>query len=360
MTSCLSLKSTISHAHNQHLIQQERTSRTVSSNAEAQLIQFPRRNLKNLDPKILFSNFANLKKFFDDSPDILGIIQRSQNFNHLYYSLKKSSDVTQITPERVLAHYRKSEAIDLSSKIKDQSLKKKMDITGTHLYMIQTMKNQPNKKGDIIRKFEVLPNHELTDPKVIKRTFCTTENPVQFNHLDGICEGICDWFGYLYLKTAKDFVDPRTQMVLIGERFKNGGGADATLLQSLYLRKGKLLNLKIGVQSPYFKTFRGYPQSIIAKTSHQWNANKRNITKCLKNLSPGVYKTNLPIHATLYVKINQNLGFFVEPNKGILEIDGNLQGKVLYYLLSETLKRTGVVPSSKLSKVEVIPVTLRN
>jgi hypothetical protein len=111
---------------------------------------------------------------------------------------------------------------------------------------------------------------------------------------------------------------------------------DPTLLQTIYLRKGKLLNLKIGPQDP-----RGQRTALIKHTPSQWKANRSEVIRQINAIPAGAYALGLPRHLTAFIKIDDQLGYFFDPNHGVLEIQGNELAEKLYDQVSNTLKETG-------------------
>lgn len=211
--------------------------------------------------------------------------------------------------------------------------------TPTKLFMIKDTTNRPNDQGAIVNKTPFIPESRITDPKVKHRTFCRLRKGIKFNHDQGICRGMSNWFLYLYLNTKNQFADPRSHMAALGAQFSKGGGIEPTLLQSINLWKGKLLNLKIGTQGIHSHGSFGDP--LYAHTPAEWKSQSKQIIEKLQNMPAGAYGTYLPFHMTAYIKINDRQGFFFDPNEGIIEIIGDNVGEKLYEMLTETLKHTG-------------------
>ncbi len=232
--------------------------------------------------------------------------------------------------------------------------------TPTKLFRIKDSVNRPNPEGQIVNRTPAIPESRITDPKVKKKTFCIVDKAVEFNHQKGICRGMCEWFLYLYLHTKSQFSDPRRHMLALGKQFAKGGGMDPTLLQSLFLNKGKLLNMKFGAQTTHTR----YPISLFEHTPIEWKAKAEPIMRELQNLPAGAYGVGLPLHQTAYIKIDDRLGYFFDPNHGITEINGDSVGEKLYELITTSLKETkgetakghGIFPLH----VDVTPVRLRS
>ena len=170
----------------------------------------------------------------------------------------------------------------------------------TKIFRLHSTRNRPDKMGQIVNNTPFIPAAQITDEKVKDRTFCSIHAGIKFDHPDGICRGMTDWFIYLYLNTKEQFSDPRSHMCMLGKLFKNGGGQEATLLQSIYIKKGKLLGLKVGTQN-------GLSPSSVPTFHHTWNtaewsSKKQEMVQQLQNMPAGAYQTWVPGHATAYIK----------------------------------------------------------
>ena len=133
-----------------------------------------------------------------------------------------------------------------------------------------------------------------------------------------------NWFLYLFLKTRHQFHDPRAHMAALGKLFINGGGAESVILQTIPdLQAEELLNLKADPGVSY-----AYESS--------WALKKDAVMDEIRKMSPGVYKVYIPSHLTAFIKISDSLGFFLDPNVGIIEISGDAVGEKLYEILSRT------------------------
>jgi hypothetical protein len=229
----------------------------------------------------------------------------------------------------------------------------------TKLFRIKNTVNRPNALGSVINKTPMIPESRITDPKIKKKTWCSEQKGIKFNHNQGICRGISFWFLYLYLKTKDQFSDPRNHMAALGKQFVHGGGVDPTLLQSIYLQKGKLLGLNIGTQPAHS---RAKSCSLMEYIPAEWRSSAREITRQLQNMPAGAYEIFLPVHATNFVKIHDKLGYFFDPNNGITEINGDAVGEKLYQLISLSMQETGETYQGRSNLVLnlcVIPVRLR-
>lgn len=229
----------------------------------------------------------------------------------------------------------------------------------TKLFHFRTTTNKPNEPGKAIYNQPFIPQNRITDLKLLTRLW-TVNNGIRFNS-PGICYGMSYWFLYLFLKTQAQFSDPRVHMSALSKQFANGGGVDAVLLQSLCLRKGKLLGLKIGTQP--LRTHNQLPFPLIRHTPNEWNSAAEAMANKLQNLPAGAYSIGVPRHQTAYIKYDDTLSYFFDPNHGFTEISGINQGAELYHLITKALKETGETNHPAYQRlaphIDVTPVTLR-
>jgi hypothetical protein len=80
-----------------------------------------------------------------------------------------------------------------------------------------------------------------------------------------------------------------------------------------------------------------------------------------KNEPVGAYAVGLPQHQTAFVKVDDELGYFFDPNHGIIEIQGPELAEKLYDRVSTTLLKTGdgADIAHLTFHIDFIPVTLR-
>lgn len=293
-------------------------------------------------PLQIFQSYENLRQYFQKSPDIEKITALSKSLPSLQLKVQTV---------RHMHFSSKSDDKELKSVIStlNQTYYPVRDLENTQLYLIQKMKNRPNEQGLTLEKANPIHAQDL-DRKVRKRVYC----PVTFNHRDGICSGECDWFGYLYLKTKQHFPDPRAHLFVIAALFKDGGGVEATLLQNIRLLKGKMLGLKVGAQPVHSPDPVPFP--LMTKTVNAWKQHSKAIIQSLQQLKPGIFRTDVPEHSTLYIKINSSLGFYMDPNEGVIEINGTEQGMFLHALMQYSFLAVKGDPKKVFS---VTPITLR-
>lgn len=314
-------------------------------------------------------SYANLQNFISESDAISQVLSRkdkpcTRTFNPLNPNLALRWKVCQVTtaPFRYLvaivleiisgaAWCVGAKAVRKSSKDSARFFEIGFNVYSqepTQLFRIKNSINDHNEEGQIVANTAPIPPDSITDPKMKKRTF---SHGVKFNNNNGICRGISEWFMYLYLNTKDQFTDSRAHMRALGKQFVSGGGYEAALLQSINAKKGKVLGLKAGIQRPHEveKELHKFPTT-------NWRSNKRDMVQHLKNLPAGAYIIGVPRHATAYVKINDNLGFFFDSNEGIVEINGPTQAEEFYELISETHRRIGDFASSALNRFNTIDI----
>ena len=227
----------------------------------------------------------------------------------------------------------------------------------TRMLIIKQTKNRPNTQGQIINHHPSIPMNRIPDPKVVRKII--DARAVELNHRDGICRGMSDWFLYLYLKTKNQFNVPRAHMRALGKQLSKGGGAEATLLQSLFINKGKLLGLNIGFQP----THSGHAVSTVA--SINWNSeSEENRTQFLQALPAGAYAIRFSNHQMAFVKCNNNLAYYFDPSLGIVEIEGaemidKLQVFMKALMKIEMQHSTPAVGDRPRDAVDFVPYTLR-
>ena len=322
----------------------------------------------------VFASYANLQDFFNRSRSIQKVLsKKGEPYSgipipinaHLNCQWQVCQLATQ--PFRlILAVFLTTVAVGLDRCHFSQAAKNMKNwsvhlIVGFNSFSNETTKvlkvastlNSPNKNGKIVNEHPSIPESRL-DASVRARTFCSIHKAVKFDHNQGICRGMSYWFLYLYLQTKEQFSDPRAHMAALAKQFKNGGGMDPTLLQSIFLGTGNLLNLKIGTQSAaetdYTKLFEHTP--------NEWRSSSDAIIGQLKTLPVGAYAVGLPKHQTGFIKINDKLGYFFDPNYGVMEIQGHELAEKLYEKVSHTLKETS--GSSNTGHVDFMPITLRS
>ena len=216
----------------------------------------------------VFDSYENLQRFFNSSDAVDKVLSRSGKptskvFCPLNPNLRGIWCVAQLAtaPFRWIGAVALKCIAQIASLLGAKGFKKQAKMASrrldagfslhsdnpTKLFFIQKTENHANDRG-IVSKAQPIPGDQIQDPRVRNRTFLREENNQVDFHASGVCRGICDWFIYLYFKTQHQFSDPRNHMIALGKQFSKGGGVEPTLLQSLHLKNGKLLNMKIGEQ----------------------------------------------------------------------------------------------------------------
>lgn len=330
----------------------------------------------------IFHSYANLQNFFYRSDAISKVLSnKDKPFSNCAIPLNSNLDGKWLVCQIATAPFRWILSIVLKdvSKIskffgatefaKQVKISSQLALAGfalcseapTKLFRIKATVNRPDSEGKIVNSTPLISQNRITDPKIEDRTFCSLYKGIKFNHKKGICRGMSQWFLYLYLKTMHQFSDPRRHMAALGKQFAKGGGTDPVLLQSIHLRKGKLLGMRIGDKS---LNSPGNPCGALYHYKFEdYRSKPKLIERALQQLPPGAYEIHLPFHLTSYIKINDNLGFFFEPNYGITEINGSAVGQKLYGLIAKSLEETGETQLEKwrtlCDDVLIIPVKMR-
>jgi hypothetical protein len=326
----------------------------------------------------VFHSYANLQNFFNQSPAIQQVVSKK---NEPYAEVPVPVDAKLACQWQICqiasAPFRWTFAILLESTADGLELcgqtqvAKEMKNWAVHLvigfdvlseettkiFKIATSVNQPNQEGEIVNDHPQIPESRVDDQRVRKRAIWAGDSVIKFSHHTGICRGESYWFLNLYLKAKDQFSNPRAHLAAIADQFKDGGGMDPTLLQTVHQRKGKLLNLKIGVQNAHGQFIR---TELIKRTPREWKANASEVIRQIKAIPAGAYGLGLPRHQTAFIKIDDRLGYFFDPNDGVLEIQGNELAEKLYDQVSSTLKATGEThPIFSTLYLDFVPVTLR-
>lgn len=189
----------------------------------------------------------------------------------------------------------------------------------TKVFLLQQTENHPSPKAKVLlANHPQIPFTEITDHRV-KKLLNETKSPthVVFNHKNGICRGESWLFVYFFLKTKHLFADPRDHVAAIAKRFRNGGPKEATLLQSLWIHDGNVLNMYFGK---------------ISLVSFKDLKTKKN---ALNYLAPGPYLLGAPKHQMAFIKISNTFSLFFDPNQGVLVIEGPDQAEKLQRLVKE-------------------------
>lgn len=184
--------------------------------------------------------------------------------------------------------------------------------------LLQPSSNTPQKRIIDLTKH---PKIQITDSRLRKKLFDSAESFICKQNR-GICRGMSDWFNYLYLQTQDLFQDPRNHMLILGKVFAKGGPREATMLQDLFIRKGKILNMTFGAYNGLL-----YPEPIQEIELKEYGEKRELSDKSLAiqqidSLKPGLYAVRFPLHQCSYIKVSECLSYYFDPNFGILELKG--------------------------------------
>lgn len=134
-------------------------------------------------------------------------------------------------------------------------------------------------------------------------------------HRRGCCHGMSTWFVILYLKTKHLFPHPTEQLLWLAQQGETGAKLPQILLQCLNYT-GEKLGLKIGIQQLNDPTRK--PLHFL----HFHDEITLTLVEKLNEIEPGVYLIKNNSHQCAYVNINKTLGYFFDPNTGVIQIKG--------------------------------------
>lgn len=189
----------------------------------------------------------------------------------------------------------------------------------TQVYVLGSSQNTPSSNVKLINSHPPLSYKEISDERV-KKLLYPMDTKVIFNHDDGNCMGQAQHFIYLYHKTKMYFRHFASHMKALGKQFKDGANKEAMILQSVNDHQGDLHGVKIIAPAPHRFT-------IYRAANYQYLFNQIN-----KLPSETAYLCIVPGHATVYIKKNDQLGCFFDPNVGEFIIKGPDQGEKLLSL----------------------------
>lgn len=132
-------------------------------------------------------------------------------------------------------------------------------------------------------------------------------NPDGFDFMveNGICQGMGDWYMYLFNKTFNPAANPRAHLMALAEQYSQGATRQASVLHSIYFWKTSYLNLQ-------FEHER-------VLTQHGDMGAER-IEQNVRDLGPGAYAIYTVHHRMNYFKYSDGTGFLLEPNKGLIAV----------------------------------------
>lgn len=215
-----------------------------------------------------------------------------------------------------------------------------------------------NRASAEARSLNELAPIEVKDPQLQKRLF-GSKQMIKFQHHQGICRGEVDWFLKVYLETRGQFSDPKAHMMALGKLFEQGGPQESVLLQSLFVRGGKILDLKVGTPDrKWYKNFFNFDK-------RDFKSFSPSAKREFKLLPPGGYRVYFSTHATAFVKVSDELSYFFDPNVGIFEIKGESQTMPAFKLFTDVVEyldkpeEDTFVPDINSNIVRFIPCQLR-
>jgi len=211
--------------------------------------------------------------------------------------------------------------------------------------LLSRARNGPQKNLPEIQSLQPI---EVTDAKLQNRT----TSQLKFS-TEGMCRGMSAWFVYLYLQTKHLFSDAQKQMISLSKIFADGAPIEAALLQAV-LKNGGIINLSFGAPVILGKKPIQTIALMESKEKRQI-ANPLLAEKELNNLKMGAYFCYYSLHVVAFVKTSSNLGYFFDPNIGIIEIAGPDLGAELLGWLNESTYYNDESINTFRSKAESIP-----
>lgn len=142
---------------------------------------------------------------------------------------------------------------------------------------------------------------------------------IHFYIRNGLCRGDTSWWLYLFLSTQHLFKNPYHHIIAVSKMFEKGVSRQAALLQQLNLAESKVLKMSFN-----------YSLNI---SQQQIEQNSEAAIESLKKLPAGPYGVGLHNHRIAYVKIDDQLGFVRDPNRGVIALEGpNQANELLNYI----------------------------
>jgi hypothetical protein len=152
--------------------------------------------------------------------------------------------------------------------------------------------------------------------KVRDKGFVSPDRCVSFTR--GLCSGISEYFGYLYLNSEEADIDEESRLIKIAKVFEDGAPIDATIGQHFLLKHGFDLKPLLAV-----KDFDGQEDLLVNEIS---------------NLPKGIYKISIrkfgvPGHSVNLVVSGKNKYYLFDSNIGLLKFTGSFcERRILRFL----------------------------
>lgn len=169
---------------------------------------------------------------------------------------------------------------------------------------------------------------------------------------NGICDGMCIWFTYLYFKTLPFYPDSETQLQTIAKLFENGAPRQAELIQLISncsFGENKMCESILGLEMQKNDSQLSLNKNLFSikamnenKSSHLFNDLSIGVYSVLLVLDEDGYGFASNAHALRYFKINEKLGFIWDPNVGLIKLAGSHHQKEL---VEKLLNCAGLIKS---------------
>jgi len=226
----------------------------------------------------------------------------------------------------------------------------------TQLFKIRSSVNQANREGARFFQLQDVPRDRIPDYDRLEYWWMLRPGEQKYmseSAKGGICSGMSYWFIYLYLRTKHLFADDRAHMNAIGKNFERGGGIESTFLQfmpRLHIG-GNFPELHRGTHAvasaanlPHIGGLRGSGAYLHQKYSCSHSSKAEFVDK-FAQLPSGAYFLECCIHAMVFIKINNQLGFFFDPSHGVIEMRGDAVGEKLYEHIDAFFQKQARLPS---------------
>jgi hypothetical protein len=181
-----------------------------------------------------------------------------------------------------------------------------------------TTRNAPNSQGKMVQQHPKIPLSQIQDP-VVQSFTRPKDNGVAFGTSQGMCLGTSEWFMGLYHLTKSQFSSPREHMIALTNLFKEGAPPQATLLQ--YLRPTAITLLNYNYQA-YVNNKNDAVIEMVRVGREVVPKDEEQAIKTFYALEKGIYEIGTPNHAMVFLKVNNEHAFVMDPNRGLFELKG--------------------------------------
>lgn len=202
-------------------------------------------------------------------------------------------------------------------------------------------RNQYSQRAQALAGQPMIPISMVQDERVRNLTY--GRKVLDFSHPHGVCNGMSNFFIYLYFKTQSYFDNPEAHLVKLAKLFQRGAMEEAMISQSLGRVQSKFWELyekeALAYMSPNPSTMDPYNGDL--RKSHI----KNGIYKvCLCNLEQSKKLTG---HAMVLIKLSDTQAYIFDPNHGLIRRTGNGLNAKLFSFFQKHLKLAAKGSSEK-------------